>query len=67
MLTRGGLEEFDGVAVGVFDLDLVAAGAGDEVVAEVDALVFEFGDAGGQNWTVDLVALGHYRFWKKGR
>ena len=26
----------------------MAAGAGDEVVAEVDSLVFEFGDAGGQ-------------------
>ena len=39
-LSRGGFEEFDGVAVGVFDLDLFAAGAGYEIVAEVDALVF---------------------------
>lgn len=47
-----GFEEFDGVAVGVFDLDLLAAGAGDEGGAEVDALVLEFGDAGEQ--LVDL-------------
>jgi hypothetical protein len=34
------VEEFDRVAVGVFDLNLVATGAGGEVVAEADALVF---------------------------
>ncbi len=42
----GGLEEFDWVAVGIFDLDLAAAGAAFDLVAEGDAGGSHLGDGG---------------------